>query len=177
MREQRARAELDVDRARRVVLFCALAAGIAVAVSACGSEAGESRPPASERAPAAPSPGPANSPVPSVPPAQSDPAATPDSSAADAITSAIEDSLNSLAAETPRPASEELKAAFQSAGADAGSVEVSVDTTPTGLEVDAMTAAVPVGDICIFGHVRDGIAAVTQLPVLADGQCFVGDQR
>lgn len=177
MREQRARAELDIDRVRPVVLFCALAAGIAVAVSACGSEAGGSQPLASERAPAAQSSGPGNSSVPSDPPAQSDPTATPDSSAADALTSTIEDSLNSLVAQTPTPASEALEAAFQSAGADAGSVEVSVDTTPTGLEVDAMTAAVPVGDICIFGHVRNGIATVTQLPVLADGQCFVGDQR
>lgn len=95
----------------------------------------------------------------------------------DALTSRITDALNSLAAQTPKPDAETLRAAFESAGADAGSVEVSIDTTPTGLEVDAMTGAAPVADTCVFGHVRDGVATVTQLPVLADGRCFVGDQR
>jgi protein tyrosine phosphatase (PTP) superfamily phosphohydrolase (DUF442 family) len=100
-----------------------------------------------------------------------------DPSAADSLAAAITEALNSLAAETPTPDAEALRSAFESAGVDAGSVEVSIDTTPTGLEVDAMTGAVPVGETCIFGHVRGGVPTVTQLPVLADGRCFVGDQR
>lgn len=115
--------------------------------------------------PAVPSPDPATSTLPS------------DASTADAVTSRIADALDSLAAETPKPDAEALRAAFESAGVDADSVEVSIDITPTGLEVDAMTAAVPVGETCIFGHVRDGAATATQLPALADGRCFVGDQR
>ena len=103
--------------------------------------------------------------------------ANPTPSTADAFTSSLEDSLTSLAAETTNPDAGALRAAFESAGADPGSVEVSIDTTPTGLEVDAMTAAVPLGDICVFGHIRDGASTVTQLPVLANGLCFVGDQR
>ena len=91
--------------------------------------------------------------------------------------SAIAGALDAVAASAPTPDSEALRTAFDSAGVDPAAVEVSVDVTPTGLGVDAMTAAAPVGGSCIFGHIREGVATVIELPVLSDGRCFVGDQR
>lgn len=144
-----------------------LAAGVAIAVSGCGAGVAESQPQALPPAPAPAAP-------------QSDPdasSAPTDASPAGGLAARLADSLSALAAATPEPDAQALRGAFESAGADGGSVELSIDTTPTGLEVDAMTGAVPVGERCVFGHIRDGVATVTQLPVLADGQCFVGDQR
>lgn len=135
-----------------------------MAISGCGADADGSPPRALRVAPASQSPDPVE-------------AAVPTTSEADALASSLMDALNSLAAESPDPDAGALRAAFESAGAEADTVEVSIDTTPTGLEVDAMTAAAPLEDSCVFGHVRDGAATVTQLPVLASGQCFVGDQR
>lgn len=138
-------------------------------ISGCGAAVAGSQPQDLQMA-SAPAPAPSTR-----DPASS--AAATDASAVEAITVRIAEALNSLAAETPTPDAEALRVAFESAGADGGLVEVSIDTTPTGLEVDAMTGAVPVGEWCIFGHVRDGVATVTQLPVLAEGRCFIGDQR
>ena len=56
----------------------------------------------------------------------------------------------------------------------AGVLEVSQSRTPTGLEADAIEAAVLQGGDCVIGQVRDGAVAVTVLPVLASGKCFVG---
>jgi hypothetical protein len=53
-------------------------------------------------------------------------------------------------------------------------LEVSQSRTPTGLEADAIEAAVRQGGDCVIGQVRDGAVAVTVLPVLASGKCFVG---
>lgn len=164
MRGHRGGTGIDIRRVRSAALLCFLCVGIVLAASGCGTDAAGSQSEALRMAPAVQSPNPAVS-------------ANPTPSTADAFTSSLEDSLTSLAAETTNPDAGALRAAFESAGADPGSVEVSIDTTPTGLEVDAMTAAVPLGDICVFGHIRDGASTVTQLPVLANGLCFVGDQR
>lgn len=164
MRGHRARPGTNISGLRSAALVCFLSVGAAMAVSGCGADAAGSKPQALGITPASQSPDPAES-------------AAPTSSEADILTSSLTDALNSLAAGSPNPDAGALRTAFESAGAEAGTVEVSIDTTPTGLEVDAMTAAVPLGDICVFGHIRDGAATVTQLPVLASGQCFVGDQR
>lgn len=105
------------------------------------------------------------------------PAAAPDESAAAGFAAGVAEHLDRLVTGAPQPDTEELRSAFVAAGAEQASVEVSLDTTPTGLEVDAMTGAAPVDGTCVFGHIRDGVVTVTLLPVLADGQCFVGDQR
>ncbi|NJC22510.1 hypothetical protein BJ994_001586 [Arthrobacter pigmenti] len=94
-----------------------------------------------------------------------------------AFASEVKESLTALAVEVPKPGREAVRGAFITAGAEEGSVQVSLDTTPTGLEVDAITGAVAVESVCVFGHVRDGEVSVTRLPVLAGGNCFVGDQR
>ncbi|EMY35244.1 hypothetical protein D477_005131 [Arthrobacter crystallopoietes BAB-32] len=64
--------------------------------------------------------------------------------------------------------------AMTDAGLPENAVEVSADITPTGLAVDAIEAAAPVEDSCIIGQVRDGEVAISVLPVLDSGKCFVG---
>lgn len=165
MREHWTHRKAKAREKRTAVPLCIVAAGITAVLSGCGTAAVGSHALAGQVVPAVPSPDPAASAVPA------------DTAATDSLALRIAESLDSLAAQTPHPDAEELRAAFVSAGAEAGAVEVSIDTTPTGLEVDAMTGAVPTGGACVFGHIRDGAATVTQLPVLATGHCFVGDQR
>lgn len=149
--------------------LCLFAAGIAAMISGCGASAGGNEPQALQLVPAHAPAAPNSDPVESTAPA--------DTSTTDALASSIANALEALAARAPEPDAEALRGAFEAAGVDGSSVEVSIDITPTGLEVDAMTGAVPVGESCVFGHITGGVATVTQLPVLADGRCFVGDQR
>ena len=165
MREDLTRREAKARKKGAAVPLCTVAVWVTAVLGGCGAPAAEGHALAGQVVPAAPGPAPAASVAPSETPA------------AQSLASRIADALDSLAAQTPEPGAEELRAAFVSAGAEAGAVEVSIDTTPTGLEVDAMTGAVPIGESCVFGHIRDGAVTVTQLPVLADGLCFVGDQR
>ncbi|MDJ0313903.1 hypothetical protein [Arthrobacter sp. H35-D1] len=83
--------------------------------------------------------------------------------------------LTTLAAGTKAPNREQMKAAMLDAGAVEEKIEISIDITPTGLAVDAIEAASPVAEECVIGQVRDGNVAVTILPTLASGRCFVGD--
>ncbi|MCQ1986560.1 hypothetical protein [Arthrobacter sp. zg-Y844] len=92
-----------------------------------------------------------------------------------AITEVLESELGKLADSDSLPDGEAVAAAFAAAGFPAGSVEVSADSTPTGLEVDSIQAAAVQDGECIFGEVRDGSAYVTVLPVLSGGGCFVGN--
>ena len=82
--------------------------------------------------------------------------------------------LEDLAGATPKPTSEQMVAALTKAGFKKSAVEVSADITPTGLAVDAIEAAAPVDGDCIVGQVRDGKVAISVLPVLDSGKCFVG---
>lgn len=70
-----------------------------------------------------------------------------------------------------------IEQGFANEGAVPASVEVSVDSTPTGLDVDAIQGAGLLEGTCIVGEVREGTATVAILPALASGLCFVGDQR
>ncbi|GAB3531549.1 hypothetical protein GCM10027403_02110 [Arthrobacter tecti] len=150
----------------RLVIFCV---GMAVALGGCGAPAVGNELTPGEDAQTGQSPSPAEG-VPQ-------PEQEESSGAAAAFASEVGETLAALAAELPEPGREAVREAFITAGAEEGSVEVSLDTTPTGLEVDAITGAVAVESVCVFGHVRDGQVSVTQLPVLAGGDCFVGDQR
>lgn len=85
--------------------------------------------------------------------------------------------LRELLAKDGDPSREQIAAAIKSAGFGSKDVEMSSDTTPTGLEVDAVEVAVKRDGKCIVAQLRDGKAAATTLPVLASGHCFVGDQR
>lgn len=89
----------------------------------------------------------------------------------------LKGSLTALAASQPSPDADAMRRAFAAAGFPGESVEVSLDVTPTGLAVDSIRGAAVSGDECLFGEVREGEVAVTILPVLASGFCFVGDQR
>ncbi|WP_120519584.1 DUF6993 domain-containing protein [Arthrobacter celericrescens] len=77
----------------------------------------------------------------------------------------------------PEPGQETLRSRLVAAGVASKAVEVSASRTPTGLEVDAVEAAVSSGTECVVGEVRDGRVTVTVLPLLADGRCFAGDTR
>jgi hypothetical protein len=97
------------------------------------------------------------------------------------IGAAVESSLRSLAGSRDAVTSDQVRAAivqgFSDAGAAPETVEVSIDRTPTGLDVEAIHGAGRIIGTCIVGEVRDGTVSLAVLPVLASGLCFVGDQR
>ncbi len=97
------------------------------------------------------------------------------------IARAVESALEALAGSRDAVTSDQVRAAigagFTDADAVAESIEVSIDRTPTGLDVDAIQGAGLVDGTCIFGEVREGTVSVAVLPALATGLCFVGDQR
>ena len=91
-----------------------------------------------------------------------------------AMKQTVTDALGRLAAGTPKPATAQVTDALAGAGIAPAALEVSASRTPTGLEADAIEAAVLQGTKCVVGQVRDGSVTVTVLPVLASGKCFVG---
>ncbi len=97
------------------------------------------------------------------------------------IASAVEGTLRALAGSRDSVSSDEVRAAIEQGFVEAGSVpetiEVSIDRTPTGLDVDAIQGAGLLGTTCVFAEVREGDVSVVVLPALASGTCFVGDQR
>ena len=104
------------------------------------------------------------------------PAATPpaEDPAVAVMNQTVTDALVRLAAGTPKPATAQVTDALTGAGIAVPALEVSASRTPTGLEADAIEAAVLQGTDCVVGQVRDGSVTVTVLPVLATGKCFVG---
>lgn len=133
-----------------------------------------SAPPEDPALPAAP---PATTPA-STPAAA--PAPSPDGDLA-GVSGAVDSALRALAGSRDSVTSDQVRGAieegFSAAGAVAESVEVSIDRTPTGLDVDAIQGAGLTGGRCVFGEVRAGVVSVVVLPALSSGQCFVGDQR
>jgi hypothetical protein len=99
----------------------------------------------------------------------------------DGVAAAVEASLRSLAGSQGSVTSGQVRTAieegFTAAGLVPDAVEVSIDRTPTGLDVDAIQGAGRTGGTCVFGEVRESTVSVAVLPALASGQCFVGDQR
>ncbi len=104
-------------------------------------------------------------------PAATSPAEDPDIVA---MKQTVTDALGKLAAGTPKPATAQVTDALTGAGISPPALEVSASRTPTGLEADAIEAAVLQGTDCVVGQVRDGNVTVIVLPVLASGKCFVG---
>ncbi|MET1085748.1 MAG: hypothetical protein ABWY04_01295 [Arthrobacter sp.] len=105
--------------------------------------------------------------------------ATPSATAAEAaatetVRKTVTDALGRLAAGSPKPATAQVTDALTGAGIAPAVLQVSQSRTPTGLEADAIEAAVQQGKDCVIGQVRDGTVTVTVLPVLASGKCFVG---
>ncbi|WP_323958580.1 DUF6993 domain-containing protein [Arthrobacter sp. JZ12] len=149
------------------VRMLTLATGLGILLGGCSAAATESEPAAESTSPGgSSSPADKSTASPTVEPA----------SETDQFVTRFEDSLTALASRMPKPDSRSLRDAFVAAGADESAVEISADVTPTGLDVDAMTGAVAVGNTCVYGHVRDGITTVTELPALSNGGCFVGNQ-
>jgi predicted nuclease of predicted toxin-antitoxin system len=56
----------------------------------------------------------------------------------------------------------------------AEAVEVTASRTPTGLDADAVEAAVRAGESCVVAQLRQGNVVVSALPALAEGACLVG---
>ena len=90
------------------------------------------------------------------------------------VTRTVTDTLTKLAAAAPKPATAQVTDALTGAGIAPAVLQVSQSRTPTGLEADAIEAAVLQGKDCVIGQVREGAVTVTVLPVLASGKCFVG---
>ena len=90
---------------------------------------------------------------------------------------AVQDALTDLLAATPAPSRDEIRSAWASAGFSPETVEVSQDGTPTGLAVDSIISAAPDGTECLVGEIRSGNLALATMPVLANGQCLLGDDR
>lgn len=105
----------------------------------------------------------------------------PDGGEDEKIAQAVESALAALAESQDAVTSDQVRAAigqgFINAGAVAESIEVSIDRTPTGLDVDAIQGAGLIDGTCISGEVREGTVSVAVLPALATGLCFIGDQR
>jgi hypothetical protein len=97
------------------------------------------------------------------------------------IATSVEAALRALAEAQDPISRDQVRAAVEQGFADAGAapeaLEVSIDRTPTGLDVDAIQGSGLIGGRCIVGEIREGTVSVTVLPVLATGLCFVGDQR
>ncbi|UKA73892.1 DUF6993 domain-containing protein [Arthrobacter sp. FW306-07-I] len=94
--------------------------------------------------------------------------------ATDTVKRTVTDTLTKLASGTPKPATGQVSEALTGAGIAPAVLQVSQSRTPTGLEADAIEAAVLQGRDCVIGQVREGAVTVTVLPVLASGKCFVG---
>lgn len=91
-----------------------------------------------------------------------------------ALQRTITDVLGSVIKANAKPAQADITAALTAAGVPAKNLEVSAGRTPTGLEVDSMEAAAVQGKECVVGQIREGKVAVTVLPALSNGKCFVG---
>jgi hypothetical protein len=94
--------------------------------------------------------------------------------ATEAVKETVTTVLTQLAAAAPKPATAQVTDALAGAGIAPGVLQVSQSRTPTGLEADAIEAAVLQGKDCVIGQVREGTVTVMVLPVLANGKCFVG---
>ncbi|WP_324642175.1 DUF6993 domain-containing protein [Pseudarthrobacter sp. LT1] len=101
-------------------------------------------------------------------------AAAADAAATETVKRTVTDTLAKLATGTPKPATAQVSDALTGAGIAPAVLQVSQSRTPTGLEADAIEAAVLQGKDCVIGQVREGAVTVTVLPVLASGKCFVG---
>jgi hypothetical protein len=86
----------------------------------------------------------------------------------------VEAALSTLTAADRKPGTGQIRAVLIDAGFPSDSVEVTASRTPTGLEADAVEAAVAAGRNCIVTQLRDGNVTSAVLPVLADGRCLVG---
>lgn len=169
--------------AARGLFTAAAAAALVAGLSGCVGGTPQVQPGASEQATAAASTasasagaGPATTESPAAEPGASGAPTTTaaEAAATETVTKTVTDALGRLAAGSPKPATAQVTDALTGAGIAPAALQVSQSRTPTGLEADAIEAAVLQGKDCVIGQVRDGAVTVTVLPVLASGKCFVG---
>lgn len=179
-----------------------LVLGVAVGLTACTAASSPTAPAVSSTTatasaptvdPAAAAPPPSSPPPTTTPPTTTPPSTTPpvtepgssgpptSNAAVAGVASAVEATLRALAESRDSVTSDEVRAAIEQGFVEAGSapetVEVSIDRTPTGLDVDAIQGAGLLGGTCVVAEVREGDVSVVVLPALGSGTCFVGDQR
>jgi len=82
--------------------------------------------------------------------------------------------LEALLAQDGSPSSRELVDELVSSGFDRAAMEVTADTTPTGMQADSILVAVRVGEDCLLGQVADGAAVADDAAALSTGRCLVG---
>jgi hypothetical protein len=167
--------------AARYLSIAAAAAALMAGLSGCVGGTPQLQPGASEQATAAAptasaGAGPAATESPAAEPGASGASTTAaaEAAATETVTKTVTDALGRLAAASPKPATAQVTDALTGAGIAPAALQVSQSRTPTGLEADAIEAAVLQGKDCVIGQVRDGAVTVTVLPVLASGKCFVG---
>jgi hypothetical protein len=98
---------------------------------------------------------------------------SPDAATSDAH-ARLDAALEGIVSADRKPGTEQIRSALVGAGFPVESVEVTASRTPTGLEADAVEAAVAAGSNCIVAQLRGGNVTSAVLPVLADGRCLVG---
>lgn len=99
--------------------------------------------------------------------------ASPDAGTSDAK-ARLDAALEGIASPDRKPGTEQIRSVLVGAGFPVDSVEVTASRTPTGLDSDAVEAAVSAGRNCIVAQLRGGTVTSAVLPVLADGRCLVG---
>ncbi|MEG9248514.1 hypothetical protein V6S67_10495 [Arthrobacter sp. Soc17.1.1.1] len=164
---------------RRRTAGAAALAAVLLALSSCAASPVMETPAVS----AAPADEPGDPATTAPPPEGQDPQAgtAPPEDDLSGVSGAVDSALRALAAGQDAVTSDQVRGAieqgFAASGAAAETVEVTVDRTPTGLDVDAIQGAGLLEGRCVFGEVREGVVSVVVLPALASGRCFVGDQR
>lgn len=98
-------------------------------------------------------------------------------SALDVQVNEISVALRQLANEQSKPSTDQVRSVLARYSSDPGSIEVSASKTPTGLDADAIQAAVKIDNTCIVSGIRSGQSTTVKLPVLASGRCFEGTSR
>lgn len=94
------------------------------------------------------------------------------------IKTTMEEALTRLASTTPHVEREALRATLIGLDPEtADTVEVSISTTPTGLDVESVQGALMISGECVIAEIRAGKVTTTVLPALKNSHCFVGDQR
>ena len=82
--------------------------------------------------------------------------------------------LDVLLAQEAAPSSREIVDELVASGFEKADMEVTADTTPTGMPADSILVAVRMGEDCLLGQVADGASVADDAAVLSTGRCLVG---
>jgi len=104
-----------------------------------------------------------------------DPVLQPEGSAEDNLP--YFDFVNSKLLEGGNPGGRAVIDNLVSAGFDKSAMEVTVDRTPLGSNVDSVQFSVRLGDECLIGQAGAGGYTSTVAPTLHTGSCLIGKTR